>query len=116
MLFTYAMPMNMKWNSLPRSLVAAITAALALSVAIPAADAGNRRDEQDAARRAMLDGQVMPFAMIKRRVDAAVDGASYVGSEFNPSSNRYRLKYVKDGKVVWVDADGRTGDIIGMAR
>jgi hypothetical protein len=114
--FTYAMPMNMKWNSMPRSLVAAITAALALSVAIPAADAGNRRDEQDAARRAMLDGQVMPFAMIKRRVDAAVDGASYVGSEFNPSSNRYRLKYVKDGKVVWVDADGRTGDIIGMAR
>jgi hypothetical protein len=69
--FTYAMPMNMKWNSLPRSLVATITAALALSVAIPAADAGNRRDEQDAARRAMLDGQVMPFAMIKRRVDAA---------------------------------------------
>lgn len=110
--FTYAMPMNMKWNS----LTAAITAALALAVAIPAADAGNRRDEQDAARRAMLEGQVMPFAMIKRRVDAAVDGASYVGSEFNPSSNRYRLKYVKDGKVVWVDADGRTGDIIGMAR
>jgi hypothetical protein len=110
--FTYAMPMNMKWNS----LTAAITAALALAVAIPAADAGNRRDEQDAARRAMLDGQVMPFSMIKRRVDAAVDGASYVGSEFNPSANRYRLKYVKDGKVVWVDADGRTGDIIGMAR
>ena len=108
----YAMPMMMKWNS----LTAALGAALALAVAIPAADAGNRRDEQDAARRAMLDGQVMPFSMIKRRVDAAVGGATYVGSEFNPSSNRYRLKYVKDGKVMWVDADGRTGDIIGMAR
>ena len=24
--------------------------------------------------------------------------------------------YVKDGKVMWVDADGRTGDIIGWAR
>ncbi|CAM8644465.1 MULTISPECIES: hypothetical protein [Sphingobium] len=114
--FAYAMPMNMKWNSLPRSLTVAIAAALALGVAIPAADAGNRRDEQDAARRAMLDGQVMPFAMIKRRVDATMGGATYVGSEFNPSSNRYRLKYVKDGKVMWVDADGRTGDIIGMAR
>lgn len=113
--FTYVMSMNMNWNSLPRSLVAALTAALALAVASPA-DAGNRRDEQDAARRAMLDGQVMPFSLIKRRVDAAVDGASYVGSEFNPATNRYRLKYVKDGKVVWVDADGRTGDIIGMAR
>ncbi|MDO7836244.1 hypothetical protein Q4610_14435 [Sphingobium sp. HBC34] len=108
----YAMPMMMK----RKKLTAAIAAVLALAVGIPAADAGNRRDEQDAARRAMLDGQVMPFAMIKRRVDAAVGGATYVGSEFNPGSNHYRLKYVKDGKVMWVDADGRTGDIIGMAR
>ncbi len=110
--FAYAMPMTMKWNS----LTAGIGMAIAFAVTAPAADAGGRRDEQDAARRAMLDGQVMPFSMIKRRVDAAMGGASYVGSEFNPSSNRYRLKYVKDGKVMWVDADGRTGDIIGMAR
>ena len=82
----------------------------------PIADAQGRRDEQDAARRAMLDGHVMPFALIKRRVDAEMRGATYVGSEFNPSSNRYRLKYVRDGKVVWVDADGRTGDIMGFAR
>lgn len=113
---TYAIPMIMTCNSLSRSITAAAVAAIALMAAIPAADAGNRRDEQDAARRAMLDGQVMPFAMIKRRVDATMNGASYVGSEFNPASNRYRLKYVKDGKVMWVDADGRTGDIIGMAR
>jgi hypothetical protein len=110
----YAMPMTMPWTRRPLS--AALAATLALTLAVPAAQAGGRRDEQDAARRAMLDGQVMPFAMIKRRVDAAVGGANYVGSEFDPSSNRYRLKYVRDGKVMWVDADGRTGDIIGMAR
>ena len=34
----------------------------------------------------MLDGQVMPFSMIKRRVDAQVGGATYVGSEFNPAA------------------------------
>lgn len=112
----YAMPMTMKRNSLSRGLIMSIGAMAAAVALIPVADAGGRRDEQDAARRAMLDGQVMPFAMIKRRVDAQMDGANYVGSEFNPSSNRYRLKYVKDGKVVWVDADGRTGDIIGWAR
>jgi len=95
-------------------LAGLIAAAIALGPA-PGASAGNR-EEQDAARRAMLDGQVMPFAVIKRRVDAAMGGATYLGSEFNPSSNRYRLKYMKDGKVVWVDADGRTGDIRGMAR
>jgi hypothetical protein len=110
----YVMPMMMPWNR--RSLSVALVATLALTLAVPSADASGRRDEQDAARRAMLDGQVMPFAMIKRRVDAAVGNANYVGSEFDPSSNRYRLKYVRDGKVMWVDADGRTGDIIGMAR
>lgn len=102
------------WSKCAISALAAITAALGT---VPSADAqGGRRDEQDAARRAMLDGHVMPFAIIKRRVDAAMDGATYVGSEFNPDSNRYRLKYVKNGKVLWVDADGRTGDITGLAR
>jgi hypothetical protein len=94
------------------SLALAATAFLGLS----AAPAQGRRDEQDAARRAMLEGQVMPFSIIKRRVEAEMGDATYLGSEFNPSTNRYRLKYVKDGKVVWVDVDGRTGDIIGWAR
>ena len=65
--------------------------------------------------RAELEGQTMPFSLIKRRVDADMGGATYLGAEFNPASNRYRLKYVKDGKVVWVDADGRTGNIMGRA-
>lgn len=112
MVAAYAMSMTM----MHRSVIAGLSAIAAVFAMNPSAYAGSQRDEQDAARRAMLDGQVMPFSLIKRRVDAAMGGATYLGSEFNPSSNRYRLKYVKDGKVVWVDADGRTGDIIGWAR
>lgn len=83
----------------------------------PALAQAFRRDEQDAARRAMLDGAVMPFSVIKRRVDQQIgDDATYLGSEFIPDRNRYRLKYVREGKVVWVDVDGRTGNIIGWAR
>lgn len=103
------------WKKSALSALAAITLTSGLSFGADA-QAQGRRDEQDAARRAMLDGHVMPFSIIKRRVDATMGGATYVGSEFNPDSNRYRLKYVKDGKVVWVDADGRTGDITGWAR
>ncbi len=73
-------------------------------------------DEQDAARRAMLDGQVMPFSVLKRKVDREVGEATYLGSEFDARRKSYRLKYVREGKVVWVDVDGRTGDIIGWAR
>ena len=97
-----------------KALLAAMTA-LMLGGLTPA-EAGGRRDEQDAARRAMLDGQVMPFSIIKRRVEAEMGDATYLGSEFNAEANRYRLKYVEGGKVVWVDVDGRTGNIIGWAR
>lgn len=106
----YGMPMTMKHSILFTGL-----AVIAVIAASPPHAEARQRDEQDAARRAMLDGQTMPFSLIKRRVDAAMGGATYLGAEFNPSSNRYRLKYVKDGKVVWVDADGRTGDITGRA-
>jgi hypothetical protein len=94
----------------------ALAAMALIATATPQAHALDRRGEQDAARRAMLDRQVMPFALIKRRVEAAMGDATYLGTEFIPASNRYRLKYVKDGKVVWVDVDGRSGDIIGWAR
>lgn len=101
--------------TMPTKALLAVMAALSFAGASPV-DAGSRRDEQDAARRAMLDGQVMPFAIIKRRVESEMGHATYLGSEFNSNSNRYRLKYVQDGKVVWVDVDGRTGNIIGWAR
>ncbi|HEX7819990.1 MAG TPA: hypothetical protein VF463_05165 [Sphingobium sp.] len=75
---------------------------------------GRFRGDQDAARKAMLNGNVMPFSVLKRRVEAQMgDDADYLGSEFLPDRNRYRLKYMRDRNVVWVDVDGRTGDIIG---
>lgn len=98
------------------SVSLALAFMLSIGFAVPEADALGRRDEQDAARRAMLDGHVMPFSILKRRVESEMGDATYLGSEFNAGANRYRLKYVKDGKVVWVDVDGRTGDIIGWAR
>src|SRR3546814_9326519 len=58
-----------------------------------------RRFEQDAARCAMLDGQVMPFSVIKRRVEREMDGANYLGSEFDNRRGEYRLKYMREGRV-----------------
>lgn len=104
-------------SMIAKSFVSLALAATAfVGLAVPEADALGRRDEQDAARKAMLDGHVMPFSILKRRVESEMGDATYLGSEFNAGANRYRLKYVKDGKVVWVDVDGRTGDIIGWAR
>ena len=82
---------------------------------VPDVSARGPRDEQDAARRAMLEGRAMPFSAIKRRIEGEMGNATYLGSEFHQDSNRYRLKYVRDGRVVWVDVDGRTGEVMGRA-
>jgi hypothetical protein len=64
----------------------------------------------------MLDGNVMPFSVLKRRVEQQIGGdADYLGSEFLPDRNSYRLKFMRDRNVMWVDVDGRTGDITGWA-
>tara|TARA_R110000782_G_scaffold78276_3_gene154957 strand:+ start:4448 stop:4759 length:312 start_codon:yes stop_codon:yes gene_type:complete len=99
-----------------RLVLTCVAGAFALSPMVaPDSAARGGRDEQDAARQAMLDGRVMPFSVIKRRMEREMGDATYLGSEFHQRTNRYRLKYVRDGKVVWVDVDGRTGDIAGWA-
>ncbi len=90
--------------------------ALSIALVAPGAHASGRRDEQDAARRAMLEQRVMPYQILKPRVDREMGVATFIGPEFFPEDARYRMKYLKDGRVVWVDVDGRTGDIIGRSR
>ncbi|MBT2187100.1 hypothetical protein [Sphingobium nicotianae] len=76
-----------------------------------------RGEDQQDARKAMLDGQVMPFSVIKRRVEREMDEATYVGVAPPPREGIYRMQFLrKDGKVVWVDVDGKTGNIIARTR
>ncbi len=93
--------------------------ALALVGAVQLASAQSfaRGDEQKAARRAMLDGDVMPFSIIKRRVESQMGDATYVGVAPPPREGIYRMQFLrKDGKVLWVDVDGKTGNIIGRTK
>jgi hypothetical protein len=100
------------------SFSTALALLLAVTLAAPAASqsfvAGR---EQDDARRAMLEGQVMPLSVIKRRVDQQMGDASFVGVAPSPRDGVYRLQYLRpDGVVVWVDVDGKSGDIVARTR
>ena len=55
----------------------------------------------------------MPLPKIEKRVRPMMGGADYLGPELNGST--YRLKYVRDGRVIWVDVDAATGRIIGRS-
>lgn len=93
--------------------------ALSAATAIPvtAQSFAQHHDDQKNAREQLLDGQVMPFSIIKRKVEKEMGDASYVGVANSPRKGVYRMQFLrKDGQVIWVDVDGKTGEIIARTK
>lgn len=93
-----------------RKLLAA--ALLAGTLATPSW--ADRPRDQDRAFEAIREGRSMPLPMIERRVRPFMGGADYLGPEFRGET--YRLKFMRDGRVIWVDVDAATGRIVGRSR
>jgi hypothetical protein len=91
-------------------------ALLALPLAAPV-DAQGRRGDADAVYQGRLAGSLMPLRSIENIVvpQMKARGADYIGQEYDPDVGRYRLKFMRDGSVIWVDVDGRTGAVVGRA-
>ncbi len=95
------------------SLVPTPTLARPASMAGVLAMAGldqQRPRDQDRAFKATREGRSMPLPMIERRVRPQMGGADYLGPELKGET--YRLKYMQDGHVIWVDVDAATGRIL----
>ena len=92
-----------------KSALAALCAGLLATPAL--ADPPRDADRAFDAKR---QGRAMPLPNIERRVMPFMGGADYLGPEFN--GERYRLKFVKEGRVIWVDVDAATGRILGRSR
>ena len=73
-------------------------------------------DAQGAARREMREGAVRSLRDIERRVLPTMPGMQYLGPEYDPIAMAYRLKFIRDGRVVFVDVDARTGAVIGQSQ
>ena len=89
-------------------LLAAIAAAV---TAAPAA--AERPRDQDRAFQATREGRSMPLPMIERRVLPGMGDADYLGPEFN--GRTYRLKFMRGGRVFWIDVDAASGRVIGRS-
>ena len=90
---------------IPAALAAGLIAAPAL--ADPPRDA-------ERAFRATTEGRSMPLPKIERRVVPLLPGADYLGPEFN--GRTYRLKFMRNGRLIWVDVDPETGKIVGRSK
>lgn len=71
------------------------------------------RSDQDAALRARMQGNVLPMREIERRVLPMMNGARYLGFDYDPQRNVYTLKFMRERSVIWVDVDGRSGRVLG---
>jgi hypothetical protein len=84
----------------------------AVAAANPAAAAERPRD-QDRAFEATREGRSMPLPMIERRVLPFMGGADYLGPEFD--GRTYRLKFMRGGRVIWIDVDAASGRVVGRS-
>src|SRR3954470_21503000 len=57
------------------------------------------------------EGRSMPLPQLERRVMPFMGpNADYLGPELN--NGTYRMKFIQNGRVIWVDVDPQTGRII----
>jgi uncharacterized membrane protein YkoI len=90
-------------------LLFALAAAPVSAVSEPA----QHHSDQKRAFEARRNGRVLPVREIERRVVPTMPGARYLGFDFDDGAAVYTLKFLRDGRVIWVEVDGRTGHVLG---
>ena len=83
------------------------------ATAAPAQALDPKMKDHDAARAATKSGEIRSLGEIKSRVGNRV-GGELVGSKLDMDRKRYRLRYLREGSVVEVDVDAKTGHIIDI--
>lgn len=93
---------------------------LALALAGLSASASGQeqqaRGDQGEARREAQAGTIMRSGEIEAKILPMMRDSEYLGFAYDSTARAYRLKFIKDGRVSYVDVDARTGKIIGRSR
>lgn len=98
-----------------RTLLLPAFLSLGMASAPELASAQKSRGDQDGAYAARQSGAVRSLREIEGRIVPRMRDSDYLGPEFDPRSGIYRLKFMRNGSVIWVDVDGRTGAVIGQS-
>jgi hypothetical protein len=86
---------------------ATLAGAAAVHAVEPAQDSG-----QDMARQHRQNGTGLSIRDIERRVIPRMPGAQYLGFDYDPATDIYTLKFLRNGSVIWVNVEGRTARIL----
>lgn len=87
-----------------------------LLLTVPAMPAhAEPKGEQGQVRKDMRAGNVQSLREIERRVLPKMPEMQYLGPEYDPAAMAYRLKFIRDGHVWFVDVDARSGKVIRVS-
>lgn len=93
-------------------LLPILASALLVSNFASAPAAAQSRTDQEKARKEMQAGNVLSLREIERRILPTMGGAEYLGPAYDSTAMAYRLKFIRNGRVMFVDVDARTGRIL----
>ncbi len=99
-----------------KTLVISVAAALLASGFVSAPAAAQSRSDQSEARKEMRAGNILRSHEIERRVLPTMRNSEYLGFAYDSTALAYRLKFIRDGRVTFVDVDARTGRILRRSR
>lgn len=91
-----------------KALILGIVASL---MAVPPAYA-RRGNDQGEAREDMQKGNTRSLREIESGVLPRMRGMQYLGPEYDSIAQVYRLKFIDNGRVIFVDVDARSGRIL----
>jgi uncharacterized membrane protein YkoI len=94
-----------------RNISYIFAAILSFAVLNPAeAQRGNR----SSLRQDVEQGKVKSLREIEAAVLPRMRGMQYLGPEYDPEAQVYRLKFIDKDRVIFVDVDAKTGNIISQ--
>lgn len=94
---------------------ACFAAVASLALVATGTPAFAQRTDQGAARKDMQAGTIMRSRDIEARILPQMRGYEYLGFAYDSTAMAYRLKFIKDGHVVFIDVDARTGRVLGRS-
>lgn len=105
-------------KTIPAFLAAAV---LAVTGTAAAAAAGHGwqdqpRSDQGEARKETRAGNQLSLREIEKRILPQMRDSEYLGPAYDATARAYRLKFIKDGRVTYIDVDARSGRIINRSR
>lgn len=87
-----------------------------LALVAPAIAHADPGGDQGEARRERKAGNILSIRQIEQLVLPRMGRMQYLGPDYDPAAMAYRLKFIQNGKVYFVDVDARTGRVIGQSR